>query len=78
MLRWNVASLMMRLLAMIPLAASAVNADHTLKPPRNIDVAFDVDVVAGGSTGAVAAACEAAQQGARVFPQPAPWLYRNR
>ena len=41
---------------------------------REIPVAYSVDVVVvGGSTGAVAAACEAARSGAKVFlaaPRP--------
>lgn len=44
--------------------------------PKEIPVACDADVViVGGSSGAVAAACEAARQGSRVFLlAPRPYL----
>jgi flavin-dependent dehydrogenase len=44
--------------------------------PKEIPVSYDADVViVGGSSGAVAAACEAARQGSRVFLlAPRPYL----
>jgi len=64
-------------LAMALCVASAADAaEYIAESPRDIPVARDVDViVAGGSSGAVAAACEAARQGARVFLlAPRPYL----
>lgn len=51
-------------------------APYVVTTPREIPVAFEVDVaIVGGSTGAVAAAVEAAQQGAKVFlAAPNPYL----
>lgn len=57
-------------------AAFPLNAEHVRESPKEIPVASDVDVVVvGGSSGAVAAACEAAKQGSRVFLlAPRPYL----
>ena len=50
------------------LAVGAAGAATVNESARNIPVAYDVDVVVvGGSTGAVAAAAQAAQSGAKVF-----------
>ncbi len=56
--------------------ASPLSAEHVVESPREIPVACDVDVVVvGGSSGAVAAACEASRQGANVFLlAPRPYL----
>jgi len=64
------------LFAGTPLAAIAAYDEYVMEPPKDIPVAYDVDVVvAGGSSGAVAAACEAASQGATVFlAAPRPYL----
>ena len=55
-------------------AASPLIAEHVIESPREIPVTGDVDVVVvGGSSGAVAVACEAARQGVNVFlvaPRP--------
>jgi hypothetical protein len=63
------------LIGLLVLAAMSDAQERTvLQSARQIPVAFEVDVVvAGGSTGAVAAAVAAAEQGAKVFlaaPQP--------
>ena len=62
------------LTAMILWAASPPGAEHVIESPREIPAFCDVDVVVvGGSSGAVAAACEASKRGARVFllaPRP--------
>ena len=57
-------------------ASSSLAAEHVMEPPREIPIACDVDVVVvGGSSGAVAAACEASKQGASVFLlAPRPYL----
>jgi flavin-dependent dehydrogenase len=57
-------------------ACRAAQGTTVLESTRDIPVAYDVDVVvAGGSTGAVAAAVRAAQAGARVFlAAPRPYL----
>ena len=53
-----------------------LRAAYVRESPQEIPVACDVDVVVvGGSSGAVAAACEAARQGSRVFLlAPRPYL----
>ncbi len=71
--------IMLGLLAAIVLfipATLPAGAEHIVEPPKDIPVACDADVVVvGGSTGAVAAACEAAGQGADVFLiAPRPYL----
>ncbi len=57
-------------------AASAPQSDYVRESAREIPVAYDVDVVVvGGSSGAVATAMSAAQQGAKVFlAAPRPYL----
>ena len=56
--------------------ADSLAGEYLLESAREIPVAYDVDiVVAGGSTGAVAAAAEAARAGASVFlAAPRPYL----
>jgi len=58
------------------MAEMAVCDEYVVESPKDIPVAYDVDVVvAGGSSGAVAAACEAASRGATVFlAAPRPYL----
>jgi len=59
---------------MCALAAGGAPVEYVRESPRNLPVVFDGDVVvAGGTTGAVAAAVSAARAGARVFlaaPRP--------
>ncbi len=57
-------------------ATSLLHAEYVAETAREIPVAANVDVlVAGGSSGAVEAACEAARQGATVFLiAPTPYL----
>jgi len=57
-------------------SAAADGAEHVIESSRDIPIARRVDVVvAGGSGGAVAVACAAARQGARVFLlAPRPYL----
>jgi len=64
------------LLSLVLAALPCVAAEFVAESARDIPVAYDVDVVVvGGSTGAVAAAVEAASQGARVFlAAPRPYL----
>lgn len=56
--------------------AGVVHADYYVECPKDIPIAYDVDiVVVGGSSGAVACAAEAARQGAQVFLlAPRPYL----
>jgi len=63
-------------IVLFALGARPVDAEHIVESPKEIPVAADVDVViAGGSGGAVAAACEAARQGATAFlVEPRPYL----
>ena len=47
-------------------AVTGLAADYVMESARNIPVAYEADVVVlGGSSGAVAAACEASAGGAR-------------
>ena len=66
------------LLAVCLFAAVAVAGDagRVVEAPKEIPIAYDVDVVVvGGSSGAVECACEAARQGANVFLlAPRPYL----
>ena len=57
-------------------AQMAAWAESIVESARDVPVAYDVDVVVvGGTTGAVAAAVEAAEQGASVFlAAPRPYL----
>jgi flavin-dependent dehydrogenase len=57
-------------------AAIVGNANQIVESPKDIPLVQDVDVViVGGSSGAVACACAAADQGARVFLlAPRPYL----
>jgi len=64
------------LLAVCLFAAAGISGDAkcVIEAPKEIPIAYDVDVVVvGGSSGAVECACEAARQGASVFllaPRP--------
>jgi lysophospholipase L1-like esterase len=64
------------LVALSVLASPPACGDVLVESARDIPVAYDVDVVVvGGSSGAVAAAAEAAEQGASVFlAAPRPYL----
>ena len=72
----RIMSWVFRLTAISLWVASPLSAEHVVESPREIPVACDVDVVVvGGSSGAVAAACEASRQGANVFLlAPSPYL----
>lgn len=58
------------------LATIPLSAEQVAELPKDLPLAYDVDVVvAGDSSGAVEAACEAARGGARVFlAAPRPYL----
>jgi flavin-dependent dehydrogenase len=63
-------------LAVCGSAAPLVGVEYVMEAPKEIPVAADVDVVVvGGSSGAVSAACEIAEQGRSVFlVAPRPYL----